>query len=66
MREGFEMKKKPSRLASKLNKRIGASDISFSVDELGLKEKKMCEFINEMVAVDESRRIEIIQKYFKS
>lgn len=62
----FVMKKDLYKWASKLNKAIGAQKINLMLSQLKIDEKKMTEFICEIIKTEKKNRNKVIKKYFQN
>jgi hypothetical protein len=62
--KSFVMKKKLYKWAAKLNKVVGAKNINLQISQLKIDEKKMADFISEIIKTEKENRTEIIKKYF--
>lgn len=62
--DSFKMKKKPYKLASGINKFVGAKNLNLQVSQLKIDEVTLTNFINEIIATDKENRKAVIDKYF--
>ncbi|WP_298305538.1 STM3941 family protein [Flavobacterium sp.] len=59
----FKFKKKIHKWSSKLNLLVGAQKFNLQLSQLGVNEKKMTDFVNEIISTEINRR-NVLEKYF--
>ncbi len=62
----FVMKKNLYKWAARLNEAIGAQKVNLLISQLKIDERKMSDFINEMISTEKANRQSVIKKYFSN